>query len=290
MNIINSVFEVSESFMNDSKYVNINHDNIFRVSKRMKDSGVKKFEFEHNSLEDEDEQLIRKLVFMELLGNSINYCYWYGRYDIRPNGSDSVMMYKLMEESFKKFRNVVSLNEDVVKDYISLLAEHRFPLLEERSKHLLETLSCSTDIIREIFRSKRHVYEPFEVLVKTIPGYSADIFLKRASLFFIQLNRRFGWYQDSISVLPIPADYQVPKMLEYYGCIEYSEGLKERIMNYILIPKNSLEECEIRAATILTSRELSKLTGWTTPDIDSWFWLRRKECSNPFHLTITTDY
>jgi len=288
MNIINSVFEVAEKFMDDPEHVTINHDNIFIVSKQMKDSGVKKFEYEDNSLKG-DQIEIRKLVYMELLGNSINYCYWYGRHDIRPNGTDSVMMYKLLEDSFGKFRIMIP-NKELVKDYICSLAEYRFPLLEERSKHLLETLEYSFDIIQKVFTDISNVYKPFEVLVKTILGYSADIFLKRASLFFIQLNRRFGWYQDSISVLPIPADYQVPKMLEFYGCINYSKSLKNKIMNHVLIPKNSLEECEIRAATILVSRELSELTDWTISDIDSWFWLRRKECSNPFHLTITTDY
>jgi len=26
------------------------------------------------------------------------------------------------------------------------------------------------------------------------------------------------------------------------------------------------------------------------PDVDGFFWLRRKEAETPFHLTVTTDY
>ena len=288
MSSIDSVFEISREFMKDPKHVIIDYNTIPEVAKTMKSTGVKKFDFETivNQLES---RVISRLILMELLGNSINYCYWYGRHDIRPNGSDSNMMYKLLEETFKKFPAKTPVIE-LVYEYICSLSEHRFPLLEERAKHLLETVDSSTDVIREILEDQKFVYKPFETLVRTIPGYASDMFLKRASLFFIQLNRRFDWYPDSICSLPIPADYQVPKMLEYYKCIKYSKDLKDKINNHILIPKHSLEECEIRAATVLASLNLSMLTGWTVSDIDSWFWLRRKECTNPFHLTITTDY
>jgi len=290
MSIINSVFEISKEFIKDPKHVTIDYDTIPEVAQVMKDTGVNKFGFgtEVDPLELEP-KAVKKLVFMELLGNSINYCYWYGKYNIRPSGSDSNMMYKLLEETFEKFPEKTP-DTEVIDEYVCLLSEYRFPLLEERAKHLLEAADSSTDVIREILKDQEFVYKPFETLVRTIPGYASDMFLKRASLFFIQLNRRFGWYPESIQSLPIPADYQVPKMLEHYKCIIYSEDLKNKIGNHVLIPKHSLEECEIRAATIIVSKLLSILVGWTVSDIDSWLWLRRKECSNPFHLTITTDY
>jgi hypothetical protein len=57
-----------------------------------------------------------------------------------------------------------------------------------------------------------------------------------------------------------------------------------------LIPKHSQIECEIRAATVLAGKKLQELTGWNASEIDAWLWLRRKEATKPFHLTITTDY
>ena len=127
-------------------------------------------------------------------------------------------------------------------------------------------------------------------MVREFPGYASDMFLKRASLFFLQLNRKFGWYSETIKDLHIPADYQVPKMLRHFGVLEYNTFLSTQIQTYSLIPSGSLMECEIRAATIIASKRLAELTGWITPEIDTWFWTKRKECDDPFHLTITTDY
>jgi hypothetical protein len=127
-------------------------------------------------------------------------------------------------------------------------------------------------------------------MVQIFPGYASDIFLKRAMLFFAQLNRKFGWFEEALKTAPVPADYQVPKMLEHYGILDYDEDLYFAIENEIQIPKGSLAECEIRAGTIISCMLLCRETGWGMPDVDGYFWLRRKEAQNPFHLTVTTDY
>ena len=145
----------------------------------------------------------------------------------------------------------------------------------------------AVDIIEEDGKDAKFIVS---LIVEGLPGFASDIFLKRASLFCMQLNRKFGWYKDTINELPVPADYQVPKMLEFYGGIIYSEKLSRLIMNEELIPKGSLMECEIRAATIIACKTISDWIGWTSQEIDSWLWLRIKEFDRPFHLTITTDY
>jgi hypothetical protein len=91
-------------------------------------------------------------------------------------------------------------------------------------------------------------------------------------------------------MIPVPADYQVPKMLEHFGCLKYKTSLSNKIASHSIIPKYSLEEVSIRGATILVCDRLAELTGWNKSEIDSWLWLRRKECTKPFHLTVTTDY
>ena len=90
--------------------------------------------------------------------------------------------------------------------------------------------------------------------------------------------------------MPVPADYQIPKMLEGMGCINYNYILSEKIQNGELIPAGSIEECEIRAATMLAGKRLAELSGKTMCDIDTYLWLKRKEVDKPFHLTITTNY
>ena len=104
------------------------------------------------------------------------------------------------------------------------------------------------------------------------------------------LYRKVQWFKREVEILPVPADYQIPKMLEGLGCINYSYLLSEKIQNGELISAGSIEECEIRAATMLAGRRLAELSGKTMCDVDTYLWLKRKEVDKPFHLTITTNY
>ena len=115
------------------------------------------------------------------------------------------------------------------------------------------------------------------------------MFLKRAALFFMQLHRRLGWFEEEIGDLHIPADYRLPQSLQALGCIEYSPELENKIYTGQLIASGSLEEVKIRAATILACDELSKLSGYNSFQIDWWLWKNRFD-DKPFHLTVTTDY
>jgi hypothetical protein len=90
--------------------------------------------------------------------------------------------------------------------------------------------------------------------------------------------------------LHIPADYQVPKMLRRFQILSYQVYLQELIKNQVAIPKGSLEECSIRAATIIACKKIQEKTGYNVSEIDAYLWLKRKEVITPFHLTITTDY
>jgi hypothetical protein len=282
MELVNSVFEISESFMKNPEFVQLDWEGIAEVTDRMLDSGVKKFppQFEKSNLV--------KDILMEFVGDSINYCYWYGTSNIRPGGASSGLMYKLVEEAFESWNWHV--HGVCINNLITLLAENRFPLLEERKRHLKELSNDNTVRFMNTVSKGKHFDDMFIYLIQNYPGYASDIFLKRASLFFIQLFRKFGLYEEEMHKIHVPADYQVPKLLEYNDCIIYSDELEHMIENNVLIPKHSKIECEIRAATVLACRELMKNTGWNIADVDGWFWLRRKEVTTPFHLTITTDY
>ena len=62
------------------------------------------------------------------------------------------------------------------------------------------------------------------------------------------------------------------------------------IFSHQLIPKGSLQEIEIRAATVLTAKKISEYSGWNIADIDTILFSQRKLIDIPFHLTVTTDY
>lgn len=293
MKIVENVFEIAESFMQNPRYVTMNHQRIKDLAETISKTEPRPFPFPDNDI-DPFNAIVRELV-----ASSINYCYWYGKDTVRPNGANSTKMYELLEDAFKEFRygSKVVFTRCLDRLKRSLLI-NRFPLVEERIKHLDELNPHALEIAIEIENRYNvgidnngvNLGSLMEDIVMNFPGFASDIFLKRASLFFIQLYRRFGWFDDELPDLHVPADYQVPKMLEHFGCTEYDISLFRKIDHNELILKNSLEECEIRAANILTVKRLCELTLWNVSDIDSFFFLNRHSATNPFHLTITTDY
>jgi hypothetical protein len=280
LRLVNSVRNLAASILNGptlGQYVTIDFDKISEVEKRLKNID---YCFERKSSDIDS-----RTFLIELVANSINYCYWYGRYDVKPAGGAGEM-YKIVEQAFDDYYDDFTR---VIHEIIHQLIIKRFPLLEERIKHLRE-VELYGEAFVEYMVSKYKNDNIFNEFVETFSGYASDMFLKRASLFFLQLYRRGGWYRYIVENLHVPADYQVPKMLEHFGCIKYSKELKRMIQTHQLIPTHSLPEIELRAATILVCDLFVKNTGYTISDVDWWLWSDRYLCKNPFHLTITTDY
>ena len=287
MNLVEGVFELAESFMQPKElavFVQIDKQKIKALSQTMIESGKSPF-----IPPDINNNL--KGIALELVGSSINYCYWYGKSTIRPGNASSTTMFELLEKAFYEYKGEDHLLfNNSITYFIELLSQNRFPLLEQRIKHLDELRSMGEDFCIEVQNSHNAIAPIMDRLITLFPGFSSDMFLKRVSLFFIQLYRRFGWFEKYLHFLHVPADYQIPKMLNHYGCILYSSKLSKQIESNRLIPKHSQPECEIRSATILTMRELCKLTGWNIAEVDAWLFVRRHDATGPFHLTITTDY
>ena len=290
MNLVESVYEISESFMKDSYAVELNETGIEKFVSEVKNTN--KLEFPMPPTED-----VYKAVVLELVASSINYCYWYGKDTVRPNGSSSILLYECLANAFFDYagrnpgRNESDFNTCVTR-LINLLITNRFPLIEERMYHLNQLRLSAEDYAQKIIEcnDKEDINDLMLDLITLFPGFGSDLFLKRTFLFFMQMNRRFRWFEGSMKKMPVAADYQVPKMLEYFGCITYTPELNRKIIMRELIPKGSVEECEIRAATVLACREICKKTGWNIAEVDGYLWLKRKEVTTPFHLTITTDY
>lgn len=286
MKLVENVYEIAERFMRNSIFVELDYEGIVRTANKMIECGrPASFHRAHEILNEQGACLA------EIIGGAINYCYWYGKSNFRPLDCRSSKMYDVVLKGMDLFPYMTKFDE-VIDEIISLLALNRFPLLEERKVHLKELVEKNAvDFAVAITNGDHKDCEIYlNNLVCNYTGYASDMFLKRASLLFLQLYRKFGWFEESMNILHIPADYQVPKVLEHYGCIKYSEGLKKTIDNDMLIPKHSVCECEIRSATVLACKELARITKWNMSDIDGWLWLGRKSVDGPFHLTITTDY
>lgn len=287
MNLVENVYKVSEEFMKDPLEVELNYEQIEKLANEMIDNG--KIDF----LNHYDNDDVFKAVLLELVASSINYCYWYGKSTVRPNGCSSLFLYECITNAFFDYTGADQDKFNIcLTRLINLLISNRFPLLEERMYHLNQLRFSAEDYSQKIMDNNNieNINDLMLELITLFPGFASDIFLKRTFLFFMQMNRRFGWFEEAIHNMPVAADYQVPKMLEHFNCISYCPDLEQQIIFNKLIPKGSIEECEIRAATILACKKLCEITSWNIAEIDGFLWLKRHEVTKPFHLTITTDY
>ena len=307
--IIEDVMTLANLVHESSNHVYISNQGLYDVANMMKDHPLE------NEIKSRDILNIisrnidaRAEVLKELVADSINYCYWIGRSNIRPNDASSNTMRRILDKSFNAVAALSSTAELKIqlRSFHRALVRERFPLMDKRLVHLNAlarqdyfTPATSRKSYRgepvafqmvDFVMEKRKFDSAFDFLVTRIDGFGDDPFLKRAILFFLQLNRIFGIYNDEIKQLPIPADYQVPKMLEHYKVLIYSNEIKDMINNGIHFQENSLEEMTIRAATLIATKEIGELTGMSPAEVDEWFFIRRKECNNPFHLCITSNY
>jgi len=141
-----------------------------------------------------------------------------------------------------------------------------------------------------IYREDYSVEKWLEYLIISFPGYSKDLFLKRAFLFIMEMYRRCGIFGKEIGEVLVPADYHIPKMLRWLGCIEYSSELDSAIDNGHSVLSGSIAECEIRATTIVTCRKIADLARCTCEEVDTYLFSRRHQCRDAFHLCVTSNY
>ena len=313
MNQIDTVWSLANEFMNSAKLVAINDGMISSVVEDIvewKGNGVRVFQGYPLCIKSGS---IRKVFLYELIANSVNYCFWYGKHNIRPNGADSEKMYNLLDESFiylEEMKKTATFShyqelEIIIGTFIDKLSKARFPLIDHRVRHLNEILNRS-DLLSvieiSVQREDYSVDRWLDYLITSFPGYSKDLFLKRAFLFIMQMYRRCGIFEDKIlnrsdllsvneiSKVLVPADYQVPKMLRWLGCIEYCDSLAFLVDNDLSIAEGTSAECEIRAATIIVCKRIADLAKCTCEEVDTYLYGRRNRIIAPFPLTVTTNY
>jgi len=283
---IETVFELSEQFMKNPQYVKMNEGEIVLLGNKLRETNFKIPLMAPKNLNHE--------IIKDILKNSINYCYWYGKSNIRPNDSCASKLGNIIDECFedKDFENPKELSSMYTK-FLCKITEERFPLIQERAMHVKQILPYVKDLSSKIF-SNDNLKKSFWEVICLSESYGSDLFLKRACLLFIELYRKYEkfreLYFDELKKFPVPADYQVPKFLEHLNCITYSRDLKRAIEDHQLIPKHSIQECEIRSATVLVCDQLCSISGWTVAEIDWWLWSQRDSVKSPFHLCETTDY
>jgi hypothetical protein len=128
-------------------------------------------------------------------------------------------------------------------------------------------------------------------LAEAMPVAYADPVLKKAQLALSE-----AWVQEQDQgmstrcELTAFADYQIPNILRAMGVLVYNDNLAERIGKQELLPYGGLDECAIRAASLLAVEAIAAQQNVPVAAVDHYLWTRRKEAVTPFHLTVTTAY
>jgi hypothetical protein len=149
----------------------------------------------------------------------------------------------------------------------------------------------------ELIISNFHSFNDASVYVGTEVSFHKRAQLLVADIFNIFRGKNYGNLKN-IDKLTACADYKLPQILRESNILKYSDKLAEQIDRQETLLKNSEEEIEIRANTILAveliKEELKKLgKDFKSTEINDHIWLlsqNKDHSSKPYHLTDTTAY
>ncbi len=231
-----------------------------------------------------------------LIQASLQYCFFFGTSSKRIDNIDSQWILKELDNVFKelKIKQANYINEHLIYKFIDILISSNITLLDTRIQALKELLEYID--FGYYGRYYNNIPKSIELMQK-LPTFKKDIFFKKG-LFAIMMTHRFlpdlqendfQLHSDLIK-LPVPADYQIPKMLRHLGFITYSDELSTLIEDDKIIPENSKIELDIRSATIQVVDLLARQNGTSTNAVDAYLFAKRKSCQDKHHLTITTNY
>jgi hypothetical protein len=173
-------------------------------------------------------------------------------------------------------------------------------LLAHWDGYFLRAIEGAHGSAPRLIRSVLHAFESFRDVAKW-DGH--DIyFYKRAQILIADLYGAFdgrgpGEFHD-LHTLTAFADYKVPQTLRRFGVIEYSPDLARSIDRYELIPADSDEELEIRAATVWGVELLRQSLAAQGRDMPSYaidwaLWRAGQDLpanAAPYHRTLTVFY
>lgn len=226
---------------------------------------------------------------------SLQYCFFMGNAHIRFDGIDSFWVMRMLDDVFKKV-NVNSVTDiyRTKNEIINALIDSNITLLESRIQTVEEVFSKLN------FYEYGDVYADINVSIaqlKKLVCFKQDIFFKKG-LFAVMITSRmlpelkevYSQYKSDLDLLPIPADYQIPKMLRHFGLIDFSDELSSLVDNNIPLMENSEMELNIRAATVQTCCVLAKENDVSVDDVDAWLFMCRKESMADHHLCVTINY
>lgn len=162
----------------------------------------------------------------------------------------------------------------LLKNWTPEVLDNIFQIIKEDSKDNYVSIDCASKVAR------------------ILPLSFDDLFLRKAIYLlwdYIDIINKKN-LTNIITDFPLIADHQTAKILSMNNLITYSENLKLKINNGILIENNSKEELAIRACIIFTANQICKRKSISTEKLYNLMWHMRTAKQEPFFLCESNNY
>lgn len=317
-NVLSSIKPIVENL----KFITISEKNLDAVSKiilEQLEKGLDDVQNHFGKTENLEDNV--QLIFLE---DVVNFCFWQEKGKEKwkiefPKGYITTGGWYSLTHCFKRaiFEKLPILDPNYLENLTLRQVKYLFrgvnnieiPLIKERLENLKEAgivlnKKYKRQFINLLEEANFDAVKIVELILRDFPSFrdiskigGKDIvFLKRAQICaqdFSYLSKLFKIKIKNMNILSAFADYKIPQMLRNFGVLSYEKELSEKIDNYVLIPKDSLEEIEIRAVTIWCIELIrQKLEKYNSCDIDNALWLVSQDQKNikPYHRTYTIFY
>lgn len=322
------VLESTAIVMASARLVSIDADKVAETAAQLAglDAPAPEWSELHPVGKDDDETANLVLVL-----DALNFCFWQmpsaerRRWSVTWNGTTydgywalAVALRKAMEQGIPlaDAEFLAAITEDELADILRpddgcdpiLLLRARRDHLHEVGTALLHRWNGSFRLAIDSAGGSAPAL--IEMVLHSIPSFrdvvsyngQAVRFYKRAQILIADLYGAFngqgpGAFHD-METLTAFADYKVPQVLRRFGILRYAPELEDMVRNYRLIPPDTTEEIEIRAATIQAVEQLRQALaaqGVTIPayELDWRLWHLGQSLpgdAEPYHRTLTVFY
>jgi len=319
--VLSSLVPVIEN----SEEVIINNDEIKNVARWM---AYEEFILpQNNKLRKDPEDFIRTTFLINTLNFAFTDFKTSVKYSIERDGeifSDSEAMFKQIHEAIDSGKNLLDgevLANLTIEDLGKIFSGNiEMPMMEERVEALNSvgvklSSNFEGDWMNFINAGPKRLYKDGEGLIerlleefprfndKSIYKDTYEVhFYKLAQLAFWGIHAELSGSKyfviEDMNSMSAFADYIIPVALEVMKITEYSENLKAKILEGMIIERDSQEEIEIRAASLFATAKLTeeinkrrnKDDQLIIPQLDYRIWKQYHATHRPHHLTVTTMY
>ena len=318
---LEKVLSTTQYVAKHSRQVKINQAAVERLAKKIKSQPLPAWDATIHSASNPQETA--QYIF---LLDSLNFCFWadkgHQRWTITHSAKQINGYFALALALKKALKKYPILDADFLskishQDLSDIFASsngQEIPLFEKRLAITRQTGSVlakkyngqASNVVKIANKSAGKL---IELVLRDFPSFrDTAIFdgkkiylLKRAQILTGDIwgalgGQGLGEFKD-IDQLTCFADYKIPQILHYFGVLEYTSQLLQKIKNETLITASSREEVEIRANTIWAVEMLKKelaMLGRNLPSfqIDWILWNMSQKVKMPmtYHRTKTIYY